>query len=66
MIDKNYITLEEGIEKFKGAINIRNKMGGALYYNIIDDECLQLADKLVDEGADRKMIAEIGGWELKY
>lgn len=61
----DYTTLEEGMEKLRGAVATRNQMGGALYWQICEDECLKLADKLSSEGADKNKIAEIGGWRLK-
>lgn len=65
MLDTTFTTPEEGIEKLKKAVNIRNQMGSALYFNICEDECLKLADKLSAAGVDKNLIASIGGWELK-
>jgi hypothetical protein len=36
-------------------------MGGALYYNICNDDCAELANKLVVAGADKKEISAIVG-----
>lgn len=66
MLTMDYVNIEEGLEELKRGIDVRNKMGGALYWNVLNDECLKLADKLVSDGADRNKIAEIGGWELRY
>jgi|GEM_PF-1682714 len=65
MLDIEFTTPEEGIEKLKKAVEIRNKMGGDLYWNICEDDCLKLADKLTAAGVDKQIIASIGGWELR-
>jgi len=65
MLDINFNTIEEGMEKLKRNVDTRNKMGGALYFNICEDDCLQLADRLVAAGADKVEIAAVGGWSLR-
>lgn len=62
MLDIDYNTPEEGLEKLKKAVEIRNQMGGAMYWSICEDDCLRLADKLSAAGVDKDMIASIGGW----
>lgn len=64
MLDITFSSEKKGIEKLKKAVNIRNQMGGALYYNACEEDCLRLADKLSAVGVDKKLIASIGGWEL--
>lgn len=61
MLDIEFTSIDEGKEKLKKAISIRNQMGGALYYNICNDDCAELANKLVASGADRKEISAIIG-----
>ena len=65
MLDITFSSAEEGIAKLKKAVSIRNQMGGALYFNILEDDCLKLADKLSAAGVDKNLIASIGGWGLK-
>lgn len=65
MSDADFKTTEEGIEKLKKAVALRDQMGGALYYGVCEEECLKLADKLSAAGADKNLIASIGGWRLK-
>ena len=65
MLDTKYATTDEGVEKLKKGVSIRNQMGGALYFSVLEDECLMLADRLTADGVDKKKIAEIGGWELR-
>lgn len=56
MLNKDFETVEDGMEKLKEGISIRNKMGGALYYNILNDDCYEIASKLVSIGADRSEV----------
>lgn len=65
MLDIDFKTPEEGIQKLKSAVNIRNQMGGAMYWQICEDDCLKLADKLSVSGVDKKLIASIGEWGLR-
>lgn len=32
-----FATVDEGLEKLKEAVKLRNQMGGALYWNILND-----------------------------
>jgi GH18 family chitinase len=65
MLDIEFSTLEDGLEKLKKAVGIRDKMGGAMYWQICEDDCLRLADKLTAAGTDKQLIASIGGWGLR-
>lgn len=65
MLDVEFTTIEEGIEKLKKAVSTRNQMGGALYFNVCEEDCLKIADKLSSMGASKLSIATIGGWELR-
>lgn len=59
MLNTTFETKEQGLEKLKEAVSTRNKMGGALYWNIVNDDCLEIADKLFDMGVPRSEIQEI-------
>ncbi|MEE1302260.1 MAG: hypothetical protein UHD64_05690 [Bacteroidales bacterium] len=59
MIDTTFETKEQGLEKLKETVSIRNKMGGALYWNIVNDVCLEIANKLFAMGVPRSEIQEI-------
>jgi hypothetical protein len=61
MLDIKFATVDEGKEKLRKAIEIRDSMGGAMYYNICNDDCAELANKLVAAGADRKEVSAIIG-----
>jgi len=41
-----FTTVEEGENKLKEAYILRDKMGGALYWNIVNDDCKEIAQKL--------------------
>lgn len=51
-----FSTKEEGLEKLKGAVQLRNSMGGAPYWNILNDDCLRMADKLLGMGVSRDTL----------
>ena len=59
MIDKTFETKEEGIEKLKNGVSLRNQMGGALYWNIVNDDCIEMADKLFCMGVEKTDIQAI-------
>lgn len=56
MLDKNFETVEDGLKKLEGAVSLRNKMGGALYWNILNDDCLEIARKLTGMGAEYSAV----------
>jgi hypothetical protein len=49
-------TVEEGEQKLQSALNIRDQMGGALYWNICNDDCIEIKMKL--EALKRKEANE--------
>lgn len=64
--DTTAISPEQALEELRQKVNIRNQMGGALYYNILNDECCQLANKCVSLGCDRAEVEKILGPETFY
>ena len=60
-MNSQFETIEDGIEKLKAGVSIRNQMGGAMYFNILNDDCCKIANKLLRMGADRKTLGEILG-----
>jgi len=44
----NFNTLEEGQKNLNKAVEIRDMMGGELYWNIANDDCDEISNKLVD------------------
>lgn len=54
-------SIEDGIESLKQLVNLRDQMGGAMYWNILNADCCELANILQKRGADREVISEILG-----
>ncbi len=54
-----FSTKEEGLEKLKGAVRVRNSMGGALYWNIVNDDCLRMAGLLMSMGVPKADVVDI-------
>lgn len=50
---------EDLMAELKDHIEVRNQMGGALYWNILNDECMEIAKKCIGLGADRGEIGNI-------
>ena len=59
MLGNEFTTIEGGLESLKKAVNIRDQMGGSLYWNICNDECCEIANKLLVMGCERSRIEEI-------
>lgn len=58
-MSNDFTTIEEGLEKLKKKVNIRDQMGGVMYWNICNDECCEISNKLLAMGCDRAKIEEI-------
>lgn len=56
-------SLEEGKEQLKKAVQLRDQMGGALYFNMMNDDCCELGNKLVEMGANKEEIGKLIGKE---
>lgn len=54
-----FSTTEEGLEKLKKAVRLRNGMGGALYWNIMNDDCYEMSSRLLNMGVDRDVLTNI-------
>lgn len=59
MLNMNFETKEEGIEELKEGVKLRNQMGGALYWNIVNDDCIKMAEKLLDMGVPKAELEAI-------
>lgn len=55
------ITPELMLEKLKFEVSLRDKMGGALYYNVQNEECCRIANKCIEMGCNRAEIESILG-----
>jgi hypothetical protein len=62
----DFTTMEEGFKRLHKAVDVRNQMGGGMYWNICEEDCLRIADHLSAMGADKNEIAKIGDWKLRY
>jgi len=58
----NYINVddinnkEDLLKKLKEAIGIRNQMGGVLYWNIVNDDCIEIARKCMSFGCSYEEV----------
>ncbi len=59
MLDKNFETIDEAMGKLKDAVSLRNKMGGALYWNILNDDCVEIASKIIEIGGNQSEVREL-------
>jgi len=53
------ITPEEGVSAYKKAVDIRNQMGGAMYWNMLNDECHMLYDVCRHIGVEEDIMREL-------
>ena len=51
---------EGAINFLKQAVKLRNSMGGALYWNIVNDDCIAIANICLFKGCTDKEIEDIG------
>ncbi len=49
------------IKALKDRVSMRNKMCGNLWYNILNDECCQIANRCLELGADKSELDLILG-----
>jgi len=57
-----FTTKEEGLKALKEAVDLRDKMGGAMYWNMMNDDCVEIANKLRRiEGVTTEEISGILG-----
>lgn len=61
MADDKQETKEELVERLREHVKLRDQMGGDLYWNMLNDECCQLASKAAEMGADRTELGRILG-----
>jgi len=63
MIDKDFDTVKEGMELLKKAVDVRNTMGGSMYWNMLNDEACNIGSKILKLGGDYEKIADMIGRE---
>lgn len=59
--DLNKMSKEDALKKLKQTVDIRDSMCGDLYWNVLNDECCQIANKCRTLGIDRDEIASLLG-----
>lgn len=59
MLNVNFETKEQGLEELKKGVELRNQMGGVLYWNIVNDDCIKMAGKLLDMGVPKAELEAI-------
>lgn len=59
--ETNFSTVEDGLKQLEKAVEIRDQMGGAMHWNILNDDCCTIANELVRLGANRQELGDIIG-----
>lgn len=54
-------TGEELVDAFKKTVELRNQMGGAMYWGMINEECHMLYDACRHKGVDESIMSELFG-----
>lgn len=54
-------TYEEGIAKLKDAVSIRDAMGGAMYWSILNEDCCEIANAIRKKYGRTEEIGKILG-----
>lgn len=55
------LTCAEMTNKLRECVDMRNSMGGAMYWNMLNDDAAQIANRCVALGADREYVGSILG-----
>lgn len=55
------MTAEEALEQLKKTSDMRNRMCGVMYWNILNDECCQIANKCAELGVSKQQIYPLLG-----
>lgn len=53
--------IQKKIEELKKHVKLRDQMGGALYFNVLNDECCEKANKLSALGVNKQELSAILG-----
>jgi len=57
----NKMSKEKILEQLKKSVSTRNQMGGAMYWNILNDKCCEIANKCLLLGVDKNEIDSLLG-----
>lgn len=55
----NEATAEECIKGCRKAAEIRNQMGGAMYWNMLNEQCHMLYDACREKGVEQDTMSEL-------
>jgi hypothetical protein len=53
---KDLDTKEKAMEQLIRTVSLRNRMGGALYFNVLNAEACMIAERCIELGIDRTVI----------
>lgn len=54
-----FTTEEEGLENLKKAVKLRDRMCGALYWSILNDDCIEIEMRLRGMGVKEETLKSI-------
>lgn len=54
-------TVEEGYKQLKEAVTLRDQMAGAMFWNLMNEDCCEIARNIAIKGGDIKLISSILG-----
>ena len=52
---------EEALDQLKKSVEVRNMMGGSMHWNMLNDECCEIANKCAELGVDRSELTDLLG-----
>lgn len=59
--DLDRLSKEGLFEQLKKTVKLRNKMCGAMYWNILNDECCEIANRCLNSGISSSKIESLLG-----
>lgn len=57
----NTAEIQQKVEALKKHVSIRDEMGGALYWNVLNEECCNMANELSSLGYNKQELSNILG-----
>lgn len=58
-MEVDFNTIEEGKELYKRAVSLRNKMCGSMWWSVHNDNCNEIAKKLIFMGVSKEELENI-------
>lgn len=56
-----FTTYEEGVAQLKDAVAIRDQMGGAMYWSILNEDCCEIANAIRAKYGRKEEIGQLLG-----